>query len=237
MAAAGARRPRRSTRSRRRRCRASSRFRFATDAEIASALGCEPGYLGPGRRSRPSASSPTARVAADERLRLRRERGRLPPHRRQLGPRPARAARSPTSATSSPATRRPTARARSRSCAASRSGHIFQLRHQVLRSDEARPSSTRTAKPQPMEMGCYGIGVTRIVAAAIEQNHDERGIIWPDADRAVRGGAGADRLPQERRACARPPSELHDELRRRRHRRAARRPRRAPGRACSPTWT
>jgi prolyl-tRNA synthetase len=33
---------------------------------------------------------------------------------------------------------------------------------------------------RPMEMGCYGIGVTRIVAAAIEQNHDERGIIWPD---------------------------------------------------------
>ena len=30
-----------------------------------------------------------------------------------------------------------------------------------------------------MEMGCYGIGITRIVAAAIEQNHDERGIIWP----------------------------------------------------------
>jgi prolyl-tRNA synthetase len=31
-----------------------------------------------------------------------------------------------------------------------------------------------------MEMGCYGIGITRIVAAAIEQNHDEKGIIWPD---------------------------------------------------------
>ena len=30
-------------------------------------------------------------------------------------------------------------------------------------------------------MGCYGIGVTRILGAAIEQNHDERGIIWPDA--------------------------------------------------------
>ena len=31
-----------------------------------------------------------------------------------------------------------------------------------------------------MEMGCYGIGITRIVAAAIEQNHDDKGIIWPD---------------------------------------------------------
>ena len=38
-----------------------------------------------------------------------------------------------------------------------------------------------TGKPRLMEMGCYGIGVTRIVGAAIEQNHDERGIIWPVA--------------------------------------------------------
>jgi len=57
-------------------------------------------------------------------------------------------------------------------------GHIFQLRTKyssVLKCtflDE-------TGKPQPMEMGCYGIGITRIVAAAIEQNHDERGILWP----------------------------------------------------------
>ena len=34
-------------------------------------------------------------------------------------------------------------------------------------------------KSQPMHMGCYGIGVTRLIAAAIEQNHDEHGIIWP----------------------------------------------------------
>jgi hypothetical protein len=36
-------------------------------------------------------------------------------------------------------------------------------------------------KPQHFEMGCYGIGVTRLPAAAVEQNHDERGMIWPDA--------------------------------------------------------
>ena len=36
-------------------------------------------------------------------------------------------------------------------------------------------------KPTFFEMGCYGIGITRLPAAAIEQNHDERGIIWPDA--------------------------------------------------------
>ena len=38
-----------------------------------------------------------------------------------------------------------------------------------------------TGKPRLMEMGCYGIGVTRIVGAAIEQNHDDRGIVWPAA--------------------------------------------------------
>jgi prolyl-tRNA synthetase len=38
-----------------------------------------------------------------------------------------------------------------------------------------------TGKPQLMVMGCYGIGVTRLLGAAIEQNHDERGIIWPEA--------------------------------------------------------
>ena len=36
-------------------------------------------------------------------------------------------------------------------------------------------------KEQTMVMGCYGIGVSRVVAAAIEQNHDEKGIIWPQA--------------------------------------------------------
>ena len=36
-------------------------------------------------------------------------------------------------------------------------------------------------KPAFMEMGCYGIGITRLPAAAIEQNHDDKGIIWPDA--------------------------------------------------------
>jgi prolyl-tRNA synthetase len=37
-----------------------------------------------------------------------------------------------------------------------------------------------SGQPQPMVMGCYGIGVTRLLGAAIEQNHDERGIIWPE---------------------------------------------------------
>jgi prolyl-tRNA synthetase len=57
-------------------------------------------------------------------------------------------------------------------------GHIFQLRTKyssVLKCNFL----DETGKQQLMEMGCYGIGITRIVAAAIEQNHDGRGIIWP----------------------------------------------------------
>jgi prolyl-tRNA synthetase len=57
-------------------------------------------------------------------------------------------------------------------------GHIFQLRTKYSEALKATFLDEKgTAKP--MEMGCYGIGVTRIVAAAIEQNHDERGIIFP----------------------------------------------------------
>jgi prolyl-tRNA synthetase len=58
-------------------------------------------------------------------------------------------------------------------------GHIFQLGRKY---SEALGASVldESGRSVTMLMGCYGIGVTRIVAAAIEQNHDERGIIWPD---------------------------------------------------------
>jgi len=57
-------------------------------------------------------------------------------------------------------------------------GHIFQLR---TKYSEALGATflDEGGQSRPMEMGCYGIGVSRIVAAAIEQNHDERGIAWP----------------------------------------------------------
>lgn len=57
-------------------------------------------------------------------------------------------------------------------------GHIFQLRTKYSEALKAVYLDEKGAS-KPMEMGCYGIGVTRIVAAAIEQNHDERGIIFP----------------------------------------------------------
>src|SRR6185503_20834280 len=58
-------------------------------------------------------------------------------------------------------------------------GHIFQL---GVKYSEAMNATVLDdgGRAVTMLMGCYGIGVTRVVAAAIEQNHDERGIIWPD---------------------------------------------------------
>ncbi len=59
-------------------------------------------------------------------------------------------------------------------------GHIFQLGTKYSEAMNATVQG-EDGKNQVMTMGCYGIGVTRVVAAAIEQNHDDRGIIWPDA--------------------------------------------------------
>jgi len=59
-------------------------------------------------------------------------------------------------------------------------GHIFQLGTKYSEAMKATVLN-KNGKAQVMEMGCYGIGVSRVVAAAIEQNHDENGIIWPEA--------------------------------------------------------
>jgi prolyl-tRNA synthetase len=59
-------------------------------------------------------------------------------------------------------------------------GHVFQLGTAYSESMKATYLD-ETGKPQPLQMGCYGIGVTRILGAAIEQNFDDKGIIWPTA--------------------------------------------------------
>ena len=59
-------------------------------------------------------------------------------------------------------------------------GHIFQLGTKYSDAMNATYLDEE-GRAQPLEMGCYGIGISRIVAAAIEQNHDDKGIIWPPA--------------------------------------------------------
>ncbi|MEC5159590.1 MULTISPECIES: proline--tRNA ligase [unclassified Janthinobacterium] len=59
-------------------------------------------------------------------------------------------------------------------------GHVFQLGTSYSQSMKAT-FLDENGKPAPLQMGCYGIGVTRILGAAIEQNFDDKGIIWPTA--------------------------------------------------------
>ena len=89
-------------------------------------------------------------------------------------------------------------------------GHVF-----VLGTKYSKPMNAtfldENGKPQFFEMGCYGIGVTRIVAAAIEQNNDARGIIWPAAlapFSVVLCPIGYDRNADVRTAA----DKLHEEL-------------------------
>ncbi|MDM4767686.1 proline--tRNA ligase [Pelomonas sp. SE-A7] len=89
-------------------------------------------------------------------------------------------------------------------------GHVFLLGTKYSKDMNASYLD-ETGKPQLMVMGCYGIGVTRILGAAIEQSHDERGIIWPDAIAPftlVLCPIGMDRSEAVKEAA----HKLHDEL-------------------------
>ncbi|MFY8084212.1 MAG: proline--tRNA ligase [Rubrivivax sp.] len=90
-------------------------------------------------------------------------------------------------------------------------GHVFYLGTGKYSVPMAATFLDENGKPQPFEMGCYGIGVTRILGAAIEQNHDERGIIWPAAIapfQCVICPIGMDRSADVKAAAER----LHDDL-------------------------
>ena len=82
-------------------------------------------------------------------------------------------------------------------------GHIFYLGTKYSHAMNAT-FLDEDGKPKPFEMGCYGIGITRLPAAAIEQNHDAKGIIWPDAlapFTVVVCPIGADRSPEVKAAA------------------------------------
>ena len=89
-------------------------------------------------------------------------------------------------------------------------GHVFYLGTKYSRAMGATFLG-EDGKPAHFEMGCYGIGITRLPAAAIEQNHDERGIIWPDAlapFTVVICPIGMDRSPEVKAAA----EQLHGQL-------------------------
>ncbi len=90
-------------------------------------------------------------------------------------------------------------------------GHVFYLGTKKYSAPMAANFLDENGKPQPFEMGCYGIGVTRLLGAAIEQNFDERGIVWPLAMApfaVVICPIGMDRSAEVKAAA----EQLHDEL-------------------------
>jgi prolyl-tRNA synthetase len=157
-------------------------FRFATPEEIQANLGCKPGYIGP-----PVGGSGPAgaklRVVADRTVAAMADFvcGANQADFHLTGVNWGRDAPEPEVADlrnvmeGDPS---PDGKGRLRIQRGIEVGHIFQLR---TKYSEAMKAVFLDAKgqTQPMEMGCYGIGVTRIAAAAIEQNHDERGIVFP----------------------------------------------------------
>jgi len=150
-------------------------FRFATPDEIQANLGCKPGYIGPvGARVRVVADR-TVAAMADFVCGANEEGFHLAGVNwgRDLAEPEAADLRNVVEGDPSP-----DGKGRLKIQRGIEVGHIFQLR---TKYSEAMQAVFLDAKGQtrPMEMGCYGIGITRIAAAAIEQNHDERGIVFP----------------------------------------------------------
>ena len=166
-------------------------FRFATETEIVETIGCRPGYIGPVNLRLQLANIPgqssgfpsPIRIIADRTVEAMQDFvcgankpgfhlkgvnwGNLPP--------PWKVADIRNVVAGDPS---PDGKGVLELCRGIEVGHIFQLRTKYSEMLKCT-FLDETGKQRPMEMGCYGIGITRIVAAAIEQNNDQRGIIWP----------------------------------------------------------
>ena len=152
-------------------------FRFARDEEIVAALGCKPGYIGPVGVGNVAVIADRTVAAMSDFVcganeagfhlagvnfgRDLAEPGVVADLRNVLAGDPS-----------------PDGKGTLELCRGIEVGHIFQLRTKYAEAMKATFLNEH-GKPEVMEMGCYGIGVSRIVGAAIEQNFDERGIVWP----------------------------------------------------------
>jgi prolyl-tRNA synthetase len=152
-------------------------FRFAGAAEIEKALRCKPGYIGPvGAGNIRVIADRTVAAMSDFVCGANEEGFHLAGVNfgRDL-PEPALVADLRNVKEGDPS---PDGKGKLEVVRGIEVGHIFQLRTKYSEAMKAVYLDEKGAA-HPMEMGCYGIGVTRIVAAAIEQNHDERGIVFP----------------------------------------------------------
>jgi prolyl-tRNA synthetase len=156
------------------------RFRWSTEAEIIAATGCRPGYIGPVGipKGLPLIVDRAVTVMADFIC------GANEPDYHLRGVNFGRDCRAPDGVADirnvvagDPS---PDGKGALEILRGIEVGHVFAL---GAKYSEAMGATYLDAggRPQVIEMGCYGIGVTRVVAAAIEQNHDARGIIWPAA--------------------------------------------------------
>jgi prolyl-tRNA synthetase len=157
----------------------SDGFRFATDTEIREYFGCKPGYLGPIGTRKP------VRIVADRTVANMSDFvcGANEEDFHYTGanwgrdlPEPDLVADIRNVVAGDPS---PDGRGRLAIQRGIEVGHVFAgLPYaQTMRLSYV----DEKGQSRPMVMGCYGIGITRLLGAAIEQNHDERGIIWPDA--------------------------------------------------------
>ena len=185
-------------------------FRFATLTEIDEHFGCKPGYLGPLNLKK------SLNVVADREVAVMADwicGANQPDHHitgvnwgRDL-PEPMMVAdlRNVVDGDMSPDGKGALAIERGIEV-----GHVFYLGTKYSQAMNAT-FLDENGKPQFLEMGCYGIGVTRLPAAAIEQNHDAKGIIWPDAIApftVVICPIGADRSPDVKAASEKLYAEL-----------------------------
>ena len=185
-------------------------FRFATVSEIEQHFGCQPGYLGPiGTRK-------AVKVVADRTVAMMSDfvcgANEADYHYTGVNwgrdlPEPDLVADIRNVVEGDPS---PDGKGKLSIQRGIEVGHVFYL---GTKYSEAMSATylDETGKPRLMEMGCYGIGVTRLLGAAIEQNHDERGIVWPTAMApfsVVLCPIGYDRSAEVRQAADR----LHDAL-------------------------
>lgn len=153
-------------------------FRLATEEEIRAHLHCPPGFIGP------VGVGAEVRVIADRTVAVMADFvcGANQPKKHLAGvnfgrdlPEPSLIADLRNVMAGDPS---PDRKGQLALCRGIEVGHIFQLRTKYSEAMQAR-FLDENGQQQVMEMGCYGIGVSRILGAAIEQNHDARGIIWP----------------------------------------------------------
>jgi prolyl-tRNA synthetase len=156
-----------------------SSFRFATEAEIQEAYGTVPGYLGPINTKQP------VRVVADRTVANMADFvcGANEADYHFTGANWGRDVAEPQVADLRNVVEGDVSPDGKGVLAIERGievGHVFQL-GTAYSAAMGATFLDEAGKPAPLQMGCYGIGVTRILGAAIEQNFDDKGIVWPDA--------------------------------------------------------